>query len=150
MAYTDSRISKLRNYLFEVLNTLTSDSNYQINADFLGDVGDFSLDKIPTESKVETWVIGLEIHRDVYSLRSRKFYSQDTINNLKNIGFFENFENKIKSNNDNGILPNINGIESIECLNCGTLNDIDGTNATFDIQIQITYRSDNEGGTTSL
>lgn len=146
----NSRISKLRDYLFEVLNDITSNDNYQINADFLGDVGDFSLDKIPTESKVETWVIGLEIHRDVYSLRSRRFYSQDTINNLKNIGFFENFEDIIKSNNDKGILPEIDGIESIECLNCGTLNDVDGTNATFDIQIQITYRSNNEGGTTSL
>lgn len=146
----NSRISKLRDYLFEVLKDITSNDNYQINADFLGDVGDFSLDKIPTESKVETWIIGLEIHRDVYSLRSRRYYSQDTINNLKNIGFFENFERIIKSNNDNGILPKIDGIESIECLNCGTLNDVDGTNATFDIQIQITYRSNNEGGTTSL
>ena len=77
---------------------------------------------------------------DVYSFRSRKLYSQDTINNLKNIGFFEQFENKIKSNNEEGILPNIDGIESIECLNCGTMNNADGNTAEFDIQIQITYR----------
>ena len=136
------RISELRNYLFEVINTLIEDRNYQINANFLGDVGDFSLDKIPTASTVQKWVIGKEIHRDVYSFRSRKFYSQDTITNLNNIGFFEDFEYAIKDNNKKGVLPNIENIESIECLNCGTVDSIDGSEATFDIQIQITYREE--------
>ena len=138
----DYRITKLRDYLFGIINTLTTNRNYQINADFLGKIGDFSLDKIPTESVVTRWISGIEIHRDVYSFRSRKAYSQDTLNNLKNIGFFEEFENIIKSNNKEGILPQINNIESIECLNCATLNNVDGTEATFDIQIQITYREE--------
>lgn len=139
MAVTDYRISKLRTYLFEIINTLTTNRNYQISADMLGKIGDFSLDKIPTNTKVDEWIIGVQKKKDVYSFRSRKSYSQDTINNLKNIGFFEDFENKIKSNNDEGVLPDIDNIESIECLNCGTLNNVDGTQATFDIQIQITY-----------
>lgn len=150
MEYQNYRISKLRDYLFNIINTLTSDRKYQISADFLGVVGDFSLDKIPTESEVEKWIIGLEIHKDIYSFRSRKAYSKDTINNLKNIGFFEEFENKIKSNNERGILPDIKSIESIECLNCGTLNYEDETQATFDIQIQITYREDNKEEEVSL
>lgn len=137
----DYRITKLRNYLFEIINTLTTNRKYQINADMLGKVGDFSLDKIPTNTQVENWIIGASVKRDVYSFRSRKAYSQDTINNLKNIGFFEEFESIIKSNNDEGILPEIDNIESIECLNCGTLNNVDETQATFDIQIQITYRN---------
>lgn len=140
MAYNDYRISKLRQYLFDTINTLTSSRDYLINADFLGSVGDYSLDKIPTDTSVEKWIIGVEKKRDVYSFRSRKAYSRDTINNLKNIGFFEDLEYKIKSNNDEGVLPDIDGIESIECLNCGTLLSVDGTQATFDIQIQITYR----------
>ena len=134
------RISKLRDYLFEVINTLTTNRKYQINADFLGKDGDFSLDKIPTESVVTKFINGKEIHKDVYSFRNRQLYSQDTINNLKNIGFFEDFESIIKSNNKEGVLPNIKGIEEIKCLNCGTLNNVDGTQATFDIQIQITYQ----------
>ena len=67
-------------------------------------------------------------------------YSQDTINNLKNIGFFERFERIIKSNNDEGILPDIEGIESIECLNSGTMKNNETNTSEFDIQIQITYR----------
>ena len=138
----DYRISKLRDYLFGVINVLTTNRKYQINADFLGENGDYSLDKIPTESVVTKFINGKEIHKDVYSFRSRKLYSQDTINNLKNIGFFEDFEYEIKSNNKEGVLPDIKGIESIECLNCGTLNNVNGTQATFDIQIQITYREE--------
>lgn len=141
MEVNDLRISKLRLYLFEIINTLTSNRNYQINADMLSNkIGDYSLDKIPTDTEVENWIIGVVKQRDVYSFRSRKAYSQDTINNLKNIGFFEEFEKAIKSNNDKGVLPEIENIESIECLTCGTLNNTDGTQATFDIQIQITYR----------
>lgn len=141
MEVNDLRISKLRLYLFEIINTLTSNRNYQINADMLSNkIGDYSLDKIPTDTEVENWIIGVVKQRDIYSFKSRKAYSQDTINNLKNIGCFEEFEKAIKSNNDKGVLPEIENIESIECLNCGTLNNTDGTQATFDIQIQITYR----------
>lgn len=141
MEYEELRISKLREYLFGVINTLTENRNYQINADMLSnDIDNYSLDKIPTASVVSRWISGVEIHRDVYSFRSRMSYSQDTIDNLSNIGFFEQFENAIKTNNEEGILPNINNIEKIECLNCGTLNNTDGTTAEFDIQIQITYR----------
>jgi len=139
METNDYRISKTRLYLFGIINTLTANRNYQINADMLGKVGDFSLDKIPEESTVEPYITGQKMCRDVYSLRSRKSYSQDTINNLKNIGFFEEFEDEINSNNDKGVLPEIENIISIKCLNCGTLNSVDGTQAIFDIQIEITY-----------
>ena len=136
----DYRISKLRDYLFDIINSLTANRKYQISADYLGKIGDFSLDKIPVDTEMENWIIGVVKRRDVYSFRSRKAYSQDALNNLKNIGFFEDFEYIIKSNNDKGILPEIDNIESIECLNCGTFNNEDGSQATFDIQIQITYR----------
>lgn len=137
----DYRISKLRDYLFNIINTLTTNRKYQINANMLSkDINNYSLDKIPASSVVEKWIMGIEIHKDVFSFRSRMAYSQDTINNLKNIGFFEDFENAIKTNDDKGILPEIEGIEEITCLNSGTMikND-DGKTAEFDIQIQIKY-----------
>ena len=143
MEYKDTRISKLRTYLFSIIDTLTTDKSYQINANMLdNDINNYSLDKIPTASTVSKWVNGVEIHRDVYSFRSRMAYSQYTINNLLNIGFFEKFESIIKSNNKKGILPEINGIQNIECLNCGTMNSSDTNTAEFDIQLQITYREE--------
>ena len=143
MDYNKTRISKLRTYLFSIIDTLATDKNYQINANMLSnDINNYSLDKIPTSSQVERWVTGLEIHRDVFSFKSRNAYSQDVINNLSNIGFFEKFESIIKSNNKKGVLPDIKGIESIECLNCGTMLSSDTNTAEFDIQIQITYREE--------
>lgn len=139
------RISKLRDYLFNIINALTENRKYQINADMLSNkIDDYSLDKIPTNTEVERWIIGVTKKRDVYSFRSRKSYSRDTINNLKNIGFFEEFEKIIKSNNEEGVLPQIENVESIECLNCGTLITTDETSAIFDIQIQVTYRDSAE------
>lgn len=143
MEYKDTRISKLRTYLFSIIDTLTTDKSYQINANMLdNDINNYSLDKMPTSSTIEKWINGIEIHRDVYSFRSRMAYSQDTINNLLNIGFFEKFESLIKSNNKKGILPEIVGIQNIECLNCGTMNSADTSTAEFDIQLQITYREE--------
>ena len=142
MEYTDARIVKLREYLMGIIDTLVSDRNYQINANMLSNkIGDYSLDKIPTDQEVEQWVIGPAIHRDVFSFRSRKKYFQKAIDNLKNIGFFEAFEKIILTKNENKELPDIEGIETIECLNSGTMvqND-DGQTCEFDIQIQITYR----------
>ena len=140
----NTRIAKLGEYLETILETLNSKYK-KINADFLGiDVNNYSLDKIPTASEVETWLTGTKICRDVYSFRSRNAYSSDRLSNLKNIGFFETFQKIINSNNDNGILPKIDNIESIECLNQGTFNSADasGKTAVFDIQLQIVYRED--------
>lgn len=142
MNYDEARITKLRTYLFSVIDTLVTDKKYQINANMLSnDVNNYSLDKIPTSSQVQKWITGVEIHRDVFSFKSRNAYSQDVMNNLSNIGFFEKFESIIKSNNKKGVLPEIEGIESIECLNAGTMVSSDTNTAEFDIQIQITYKT---------
>lgn len=139
----ENRITKLRAYLFTILDEISKTSKHQINANMLdNNIDNYSLDKIPTSSTIEKWINGIEIHRDVFSFRSRKAYSQDTINNLANIGFFETFEDKIKSNNNKGILPEIAGIESIECLNVGTMVSAETNTAEFDIQLQITYKKE--------
>ena len=151
MNYRDLRVSKLREYLLNIITEITQNNTYQINANMLSnDINNYSLDKIPTQSTIEKWIMGIEIHRDVFSFRSRMAYSQDTINNLKNVGFFESFEEKIKNNNENKILPDIDGIESIECLNCGTMNDADTNTAEFDVQLQITYRVNKNSSSTNI
>ena len=137
----NTRIAKLGNYLETILEELNSKYK-KINADFLGiEVNNYSLDKIPTASVVEPYVTGGRLCRDVYSFRSRNPYSSNRLSNLKNIGFFESFQKIIISNNDEGILPNIDRIISIECLNQGTFNYADESmkTAVFDIQLQIIY-----------
>lgn len=137
----DLRITKLRTYLLSIIDVLVTNKKYQINANMLSnEPNNYSLDKIPASSTVEEWITGTKVCRDVYSFRSRVGYSQDTIENLINVGFFEIFEKLISSNNEEGILPNIEGIQSIQCLNCGSMNNANTNTAEFDIQIQITYK----------
>lgn len=139
----DLRITRLRTYLLSIIDVLVTNKKYQINANMLSnELNNYSLDKIPTSSTVEEWITGTKICRDVYSFRSRVGYSQDTIENLINVGFFEIFEKLISSNNEKGILPDIEGIQSIQCLNCGSMNNANTNTAEFDIQIQITYKED--------
>lgn len=140
MEIDNLRITKLRAYLFDIIQELNKEYK-QINVDFLSDdINNYSLDKIPTAPQVESWIIGSVLNRDVYSFRSRMNYSADTISNIENIGFYEQFEKIIKEKNDNNELPDIEGIESISCLNCGTMNNANTNTAEFDIQIQIEYR----------
>lgn len=140
MSYKNARITKLKEYLADVIGSLLEEKNFKINANMLSkNINNYSLDKIPTSSVVETTVIGTRTYRDVFSFRSRREYSMEEINNLSNIGFFEKFEKIIIENNENDVLPQIEGIESIQCLNCGTMNNAGTNTAEFDIQIQITY-----------
>lgn len=134
------RVTKLRAYLMDIITELIGQYG-EMNINFLSnEPNNYSLDKIPVNPTTEQWIIGNFLKRDVYSFRSRMNYSADTMTNIENIGFYETFEKIIKQKNDNNILPDIQGIQSISCLNCGTLNRANTNTAEFDIQIQIEYR----------
>lgn len=134
------RVTKLRAYLMDIITELIGQYG-EMNINFLSnEPNNYSLDKIPVVTEVEKWIISDTIYRDVYSFRSRMNYSADTMTNIENIGFYETFEKIIKQKNDNNDLPEIDGIQSISCLNCGTLNRANTNTAEFDIQIQIEYR----------
>lgn len=140
MEINSLRVTKLRSYLMDVIGEIKE--NYkELNIDFLSNEPDnYSLDKIPTSSEIERWITGETLRRDVYSLRSRMDYSADTISNIENVGFYEIFENTIRTKNKEKDLPEIEGIEAIRCLNCGTMVKANTNTAEFDIQIQIEYR----------
>lgn len=134
------RVTKLRAYLMDIITELIGQYG-EMNINFLSnEPNNYSLDKIPVVTEVQRWITGDTIYRDVYSFRSRMNYSADTIINIENIGFYETFEKIIKQKNDSNDLPEIDGIQSISCLNCGTLNRANTNTAEFDIQIQIEYR----------
>lgn len=137
---SDLRVTKLRVYLMNIITELIGQYG-EMNINFLSnEPNNYSLDKIPVVTEVQKWITGDTLNRDVYSFRSRMNYSADTITNIENIGFYETFEKIIKQKNDSNDLPEINGIQSISCLNCGTMNNANTNTAEFNIQIQIEYR----------
>lgn len=136
-----NRTESVKNYIIGVLESILTDDTFKMNIDFLSnEVNSYSIDKIPTSTVIEKWLNGKEIHKEVYLIRSRFFYGEDEANNLSNIGFYETLEETIRNKNDNGELPNIEGIEEIRCLNCGSINNVSTNTAEFNMQIQITYR----------
>lgn len=135
--YQNYVVSKLRNYILEVLKDVIED----LNVSYLdSEIESYSLKRMPVTPVIEQWIIPICKKREVYNFISRKTFSNDLKENLLNIGFFENFEKKIKQNNKNKILPDINNIEEIECLNPGTIQNVTAETSIFSIQIQITYR----------
>ena len=137
---SQTKVYKVRTYLFSILDELLTSQDYNVNANFLSnDINNYSLDRIPVSKITENWIIPIKKYREVYEFRSRNTYGFDVITNIKNTGFFEAFEDYIYSKNKEGVLPIIDGIESIECLNCGAINVANTDTAEFSVQIQINY-----------
>ena len=135
------RIEKIGEYLENILETL-NDRYRRINVDFLGiEVNNYSLDKIPNTPVLESWIIPITKKQDTFLFKGRNAYSNDVANNLNNIGFWEQFESIIEENNEKGILPDIDNIESIKCLNCGSVSIADTKTCVSSIQIQVEYRT---------
>ena len=62
--------------------------------------------------------------------------------NINNLGFYEKFQEEIETNNKSGVLPDIKGIQSIECLSNGTIQDVQSGTAKYVIQMRITYEKE--------
>lgn len=141
-----TRIENYRNYLINVLDELKKDFNI-MNINFLSNnVDDYCLTKIPTKSVIETSITGIITCKDVYNFSGRFTYSSNVADNLDNMGFWETFENKIYSNNEQGVLPdNIDNKtinKNVYCLNCGSLQNAQTQDCEMSIQIEFDYEKE--------
>lgn len=133
------RIDKVREYLLTILTNVTK----KMNIDFLDAKSEsYSISRLPAEPIVEKWIIPVTKKREIYNFVSRKAYSSCLDSNLSNIGFYEKFEKTISDNNNKKKLPDIKDIESISCLNCGSLQINETNTSVFSVQLEIIYREE--------
>ena len=133
-------ISKIRQYLFD-LGIIDENSN--INVDFLSNKPiEYVIEPIPMEPVIRQYADGSSLRQFVFQFGSREYFGADVIQNMRNTEFYEDFSELIEDNNKKGVLPKINGIQSIECLNNGTINEDNTDNAKYVIQMRITYYKD--------
>lgn len=133
-------ISKIRQYFFD-LGIIDENSN--INVDFLSNEPiEYVIEPIPIEPILRQYADGSSLRQFVFQFGSREYFGADVIQNMKNTEFYEDFSELIEDNNRKGVLPKINGIQSIECLNNGTINEDNTDNAKYVIQMRITYYKD--------
>jgi hypothetical protein len=131
-------IEKIRDYFNEHV-TLAEEFN-EILVDFLGkDATSYSIEPIPTDRVLRPYTDGGGLYQLVFQFGSKEFYDDSLSQNIDNLNFYERLQEEIDNNNNRGVLPDIDGIQSIECLNNGTIQDIEHGTAKYGIQMRITY-----------
>ena len=134
-------VDKLREYFIE--HVTLAEEFKSILADFLGDdATDYTIETIPIEPILKQYTDGSYLGQLTFQFGSREFYDDSDTQNIENLDFYERFQKEIEENNKNGILPDIEGIQSIECLSNGTIQDIENKTAKYIIQMRITYYRD--------
>ena len=133
-------VDKLRKYFFS-LGIIDENSN--INVDFLSNEPiEYVIEPVPVEPIIRPYRDGGSLRQFVFQFGSREYFGADVIQNMANTEFYENFSALIEDNNKKGVLPKIDGIQSIECLSNGTINEDNTDNAKYVIQMRITYYKD--------
>lgn len=134
-------IEQIREY-FKKNVTLAKEFD-NILVDFLGeDATTYTIEPIPVEPVIRQYRDGGSLNQLVFQFGSREFYDNGVAQNIENLDFYEKFQAEIETNNKNGVLPNIKGIQSIECLNNGTIQDVQNGTAKYVIQMRITYEKE--------
>ena len=117
----------------------------RINVDFLPeDVTTYSVESVPTTTIISTDIDGSTTRQFVFVFASRLIYTDELRNNIDNSGFYEDFENWLEANSDNGVFPVLaEGLTptKIEAMSSGYLFDIAGdfSNARYQIQCRLIY-----------
>ncbi len=130
-------IEKIRQYLIDID---VIDDNCRINVDFLGEEPtEFAIVPIAVDPIIERWITGQSIRQYQFELISCNDYGADVMQNMANSRFYEELYDLIEKNNKESILPDIEGIQKIECLNNGAILDANTNTARYSIQMKITY-----------
>lgn len=132
-------VDKIREYF---LNHVTLAQEFDnILADFLGkDATTYTIEPVPIEPILKPYTDGGYLGQYQFYFGSREFYDDNVAQNISNLDFYERFKNEIEENNRNHILPDIDGIQSIECLSHGAIqNEEQNGTAKYVIQMRITY-----------
>ena len=131
-------VEKLKEYF---LNHVTLAEEFKnILADFLGeDATDYVIEPVPLDPKQRPYTDGGYLGQLTFNFGSREYYDDSSKQNIENLDFYERFYDEIDYNNRHRILPEIDGIQSIECLSNGTIQDVQKGTAKYVIQMRITY-----------
>ena len=134
-------IEKLKEYFMSKVTLAEEFKN--ILADFLGeDATDYVIEPIGIEPVLRQYADGSYLGQLTFNFGSREYYDDSTNQNIENLDFYEKFQKEIEDNNKKGILPDIDGIQSIECLSNGTMEGAEKGTAKYVIQMRITYFRD--------
>ena len=131
-------IEKIKEYFIENIQLAEEFENILI--DFIGDEAiTYTIEPVPVEPVIRPYTDGSSLRQYVFQFGSREYYDNGIAQNIENLDFYEKFKDEIETKNKEGVLPDIDGIQSIECLTDGTIQDVQNGTAKYIIQMRITY-----------
>lgn len=126
---------------------------FKVNANFLdSEVDNFSVIQIPCQPSLNKGdVLGNKLRQSKFGLVGRLNYSENTEENIENMGLFEKFEEWIEENNEKGIFPILKkGLipKEINVISNGyiteTAENLD--DAVYQIEMQLIYEKEGNYG----
>lgn len=131
-------IEKIKDYFIQNIQLAQEFEN--ILVDFIGNEAiTYTIEPVPVEPVIRPYTDGSSLRQYVFQFGSREYYDNGVAQNIENLDFYERFKNEIETKNKNGVLPEVEGIQSIECLTDGTIQDVQNGTAKYIIQMRITY-----------
>lgn len=125
---------------------------FKVNANFLdSEVDNFSVIQIPCQPLLSEDLLGNKLRQSKFGLVGRLNYSENTEDNIENMGLFEKFEEWIEENNEKGIFPILKtGLipKEINVISNGyiteTAENLD--DAVYQIEMQLIYKKEGNYG----
>lgn len=118
-------------------------SDGRVNVDYMGiQPTEYSIDGTPIQRVVKEYIGGGSVRQFAFVFSSVEKYGSDTINNIANSGFYEDFADWLESQTKSERLPDLGKGKqpwSIEAESTGYLFDSDSDIARYQIQCKLVY-----------
>lgn len=117
-----------------------------LNVDRLGATEiEYTVDGEITNPVLRQYTDGSSLRQFEFVFASREKYGADTLQNIANSGFYEDFADWIETQSDSGNLPELDKCrvpQYIEVLSGGYVFDSDDSTARYQIQLKFVYYQD--------
>ena len=117
----------------------------KINLDYLGSNPiEYVVETIPCDPIVTRYMDGGSLRQFLFAFASRESYGTDTLQNIQNSEFYEDFSSWIEECDRNGMPPDLEDFraQKIEVLTAGYLLEEGKQDARYQIQCRLTYMAD--------
>lgn len=107
------------------------------------EISSYSIDSVPCEPIVRSYVNGDSIRRFDFHFKSTEAYSPEILDQIANSAFFEQFSQWVEECSADKMLPELGEGKTatrIEVLTHGYVLDADETTAQYCIQCRLTYK----------
>lgn len=114
--------------------------------DYLGDKPvEYTVEAVPCDPVYKEYVDGEKVKQFLFVFASREYFEADVNTCIENLHFYENFEEWIEQNNDNGVFPDLGSNRtpvSLEVLTRGYVLSADEETARYQIQLRLIYEEE--------